>query len=307
MATYKVRYALLAPLVLLLVALAACGGASAPAAAPLNSETMTNDSMEKPDEAMTQDSMEKSDEPMTQDSMEKSGESMTQESMEKSDEAMTQESMEQTDEALTEDSMEKTGDAMTQDSMDQTDEAMTEDSMEKTGDAMTQDSMEKTDDAMTQDSMEQTDEAMTMSMNVLVLDFAGIKPLANGFHYEAWAIVGGVPVTTGKFNVNSSGELVDLSVGIIAGGAFRTPIDLSPATAVVITIEPDGDIDGIPADTHYVSGSVTNGSADLTVGDGAALGSDFSDASGVYILEIRPETPFYSDLGPQFVSGECRF
>ena len=242
-ATYKVRYALLAPLVLLLVALAACGGASAPAAAPLNSETMTNDSME------------------------------------------------QSGDALTEDSMEKTGDAMTENSMEQTDEAMTENSMDQTDEAMTQDSMEKSDEAMTEDSMDQTDEAMTMSMNVLVLDFAGIEPLANGFHYEGWTIVGGVPVTTGKFNVNSSGELVDLSGGIIAGGAFRTPIDLSSATAVVITIEPDGDIDGIPADTHYVSGSVTNGSADLTIGHGAALGSHFSDASGVYILATPTDGP----------------
>ncbi len=98
-------------------------------------------------------------------------------------------------------------------------------------------------------------------------------------------------MATGKFNVNSSGELVDLNGGLIAGGESRAPVDLSRATAVVITIEPDGDIDAIPADTHYFSGSVTNGSADLTVGHGAALGSDFSNASGVYILATPTDWP----------------
>ena len=139
--------------------------------------------------------------------------------------------------------------------------------------------------------MDKSADTMTMSMNVLVLDFSGIEPLANGFHYEGWAILGGVPVPTGKFNVNSSGGLVDLGGGIIAGGEFRAPIDLSRATAVVITIEPNGDNDAIPADTHYVSGSVTNGSADLTVGHSAALGSDFSNASGVYILATPTDGP----------------
>ena len=41
-------------------------------------------------------------------------------------------------------------------------------------------------------------------------------------------------------------------------------------------------------------------------------GNAHRDAIGIgltvkLVLEIRPETPFYSDLGPQFVSGECRF
>ena len=232
MATHKVRYALLAPLVLLLlVALTACGGASAPAAAPASSDAVSRDGAET------------------------------------------------------------SGDTMAKDSMEKTGDTMAKDSMEKTGDTMAKDSMERTGDAMTKDSMEKTGDAMTMSMNVLVLDFSGIEPLANGFHYEGWAIVGGVPVATGKFNVDSSGELVDLSGGLIAGGVFRTSIDLSRATAVVITIEPNGDIDAIPADTHYVSGSVTNGSADLTVGHGTALGSDFSNASGVYILATPTDGP----------------
>ncbi len=64
MATHKIRYALLAPLVLLLVALTACGSASAPADAPASSDTVSRESIEKPGDTMTKDSMEKSGEAM---------------------------------------------------------------------------------------------------------------------------------------------------------------------------------------------------------------------------------------------------
>ncbi len=118
----------------------------------------------------------------------------------------------------------------------------------------------------------------------LVLTFTGLEALAGGFHYEGWAIVDEAPVTTGKFNVDSSGGLVDLNGASIAGGAFETGVDLSGATAIVITIEPNGDVDAVPASTHIVAGAVTGGSASLSVGDGSALGDDFMGATGSYIL-----------------------
>lgn len=118
----------------------------------------------------------------------------------------------------------------------------------------------------------------------LVLTFTGLEALAGGFHYEGWAIVDGAPVTTGKFNVDGSGGLVDLNGASIAGGAFETGVDLSGATAIVITIEPNGDVDAVPASTHIVAGAVTGGSASLSVGDGSALGDDFMGATGSYIL-----------------------
>ena len=45
----------------------------------------------------------------------------------------------------------------------------------------------------------------------LTLNFTGLDPLANGFHYEGWAIIDGSPAPTGKFNVDGNGRLVDLS------------------------------------------------------------------------------------------------
>ena len=118
----------------------------------------------------------------------------------------------------------------------------------------------------------------------LRLSFTGLDPLANGYHYEGWAIVGGSPVTTGKFNVDAQGALVSTGGTAIAGGAFETRMDLGAATAIVITIEPSGDVDAVPTATHIMAGSVSGGSAVLTVGDGSALGNDFLSAAGDYIL-----------------------
>lgn len=121
-------------------------------------------------------------------------------------------------------------------------------------------------------------------LETLVLDFVGLEPLANGYHYEGWAIVGGAALTTGKFNVDGSGNLVTTAGAAIPGGEFETGIDLEGTSMIVITIEPSGDTDDIPADTHVLAGPVAAGTAALTVGDGAALGDDFLGATGDYIL-----------------------
>ena len=39
-------------------------------------------------------------------------------------------------------------------------------------------------------------------VETLDLQFSGLEPLTNGFHYEGWAIIDGSPVSTGKFNVD---------------------------------------------------------------------------------------------------------
>ena len=118
----------------------------------------------------------------------------------------------------------------------------------------------------------------------LALSLIGLDPLTNGYHYEGWAIIDGSPVATGKFNVNANGSLVDLAGAIIENGEFDTGVDLSGASAIILTIEPAGDRDTVPADTHYLSGGITNLAANLRIGHSAALGDNFANASGVYIL-----------------------
>ena len=118
----------------------------------------------------------------------------------------------------------------------------------------------------------------------LTVTFTGVEPLSNGFHYEGWAIIDGAAVGTGKFNIGSNGEIVDLAGNAITDGAFNVAADLGAATAIVLTIEPAGDVDANPSDTHYLAGTVENGAASLTTDHPAALGSDFLSAIGKYIL-----------------------
>jgi hypothetical protein len=101
-------------------------------------------------------------------------------------------------------------------------------------------------------------------------------------------------VATGKFNVDAGGALVTTSGAAIPGGAFDTGMDLGAATAIVITIEPSGDTDAIPADTHVLAGAVAAGASALTVGHAAALGSDFLSATGDFIL-ATPTTGAMTD------------
>lgn len=128
------------------------------------------------------------------------------------------------------------------------------------------------------------DDPVEPVLEILELSFTGLEPLANGYHYEGWAIIDGAPVSTGKFNVDGSGNLVTTSGAVIANNSFDTGMDLESTTKIVITIEPAGDTDAVPADTHVLAGPIAGAFGTLTVGDVAALGDDFLSATGNFIL-----------------------
>lgn len=115
---------------------------------------------------------------------------------------------------------------------------------------------------------------------MLTLDITGFPTLANGVHYENWAIIDDAPVSAGKFNVED-GAIVDLDGAAVE--AFPVP-GLDTASTIVITIEPAGDTDTVPSDTHFVAGDVVDGSAELSIAHPAALGTDFADALGTVLL-----------------------
>ena len=120
------------------------------------------------------------------------------------------------------------------------------------------------------------DDTMSPQRDILRLALAGVEPLANGFHYEGWAITASGPVSTGKFNVGSSGALVTVNGTTIANGEFPTDVDLDAATAIVITIEPAGDVDAVPAATKILAGALANRSASLQISATQALGTGFA-------------------------------
>jgi len=105
----------------------------------------------------------------------------------------------------------------------------------------------------------------------------GLPPLGHGFVYEGWLIVDGEPVTTGTFQVAADGSLTetDFTAEVSSTGAIG---------AFVLTIEPSPDPDPAPSAVHLLAGDFSAGAAFATVGHAAAIGSDFTSASGAYIL-----------------------
>ncbi|SDW89082.1 hypothetical protein SAMN05444411_102399 [Lutibacter oricola] len=118
----------------------------------------------------------------------------------------------------------------------------------------------------------------------LTLNISGLEDLGADYEYEGWLILADGPVTTGRFSVDGSGTLSQTN--------FTLNIEtLAAAEKFVLTIEPKVGDDPAPSDVHILAGDFVGNSSALTIGHGAALGNDFSTASGKYILA----TPTDSD------------
>lgn len=113
------------------------------------------------------------------------------------------------------------------------------------------------------------------SQTTLQLDFAGLEPLGSGFVYEGWLITSEGPVSTGRFALAESGSAPESVVDAE---------QLNDASAFVLTIEPESGDDPAPSATHVLAGSINGNTADLSIADGAALGSDFAASAGTFVL-----------------------
>ena len=122
---------------------------------------------------------------------------------------------------------------------------------------------------------EKDDNASTTSE--FTLDISGLEDLGDGFVYEGWLIVNGDAITTGTFDVTSSGALSQTSFTVDSD-------DLSSASTFVLTIEPSPDPDPAPSDVHILAGDFSGSAASLTIDHPAALNNDFAQSAGTYIL-----------------------
>jgi hypothetical protein len=115
----------------------------------------------------------------------------------------------------------------------------------------------------------------------LTVTFQNLGALGADYVYEGWLITPGGAVSTGRFTETT-------------GQTFTpTQADFDSATAYVLTIEPKTGDDPAPSKTHVVAGEFNNKSASLSIASSSALGSDFANAAGGFILE----TPTTSDSG----------
>lgn len=117
----------------------------------------------------------------------------------------------------------------------------------------------------------------TSTTQDLTLSLTGLEDLGSNYAYEGWLIVDGAPVSAGIFTVDANGTPSQTSFTLNTD-------DVASATAYVLTIEPSPDNDPAPSSTHILAGDFGTTDATLTVNHGAALGTDFTAATGGYIL-----------------------
>lgn len=114
------------------------------------------------------------------------------------------------------------------------------------------------------------------------LEFDGLEDLGDGFAYEGWVIVNGHPVSTGTFTIDENGSPSQTT--------FLFEAQRSQVGPFVLTIEPSPDPDPAPSDTHVLAGDFHGRRANLTAAHPAALGDDFSSASGSFILAVPSDS-----------------
>ena len=117
----------------------------------------------------------------------------------------------------------------------------------------------------------------------LSVSLSGLQKLGPGHLYEGWLITPAGPVSAGRFS-DPLGYTVEVDPALAAA-----------ATHYVLTIEPAKNDDPAPSATHVVAGPLVKGRAALSSADPAALGTDFAQAAGSFIL-ATPSSPAANDF-----------
>lgn len=136
----------------------------------------------------------------------------------------------------------------------------------------------------------------------LTLSFENLMPLDESTDgiYEGWAIINGMPVSTGVFNVDGAGQPVMPG----GGGPITFMVDnIGMASAIKISIEPVGDMDPAPSGLIVLSGEVH---AEGTMLSAAVPGLDMlMSSAGSYILATPSDNEVADpndDMGIWFLS-----
>ncbi len=114
------------------------------------------------------------------------------------------------------------------------------------------------------------------NQTLTLTDLKNLPELGSGFVYEGWLIVNQAPISTGRFNITA---------GVTTPAQFTVDSeDVENAEIFVLTIEPATDDDPMPSETKVIAGGVTGNSITADASHKAAIGSDFLDAAGSFIL-----------------------
>lgn len=125
-------------------------------------------------------------------------------------------------------------------------------------------------------------------LGLLNMEFTGLTDLGSDYAYEGWIIVDGAPITAGIFHVDEDGNLDKSS--------FETDaVSLNKATAYALTIEPFPDGDPAPSKVHILGGDFEGNESELTTEHPLAIGTNFTEASGSYLLGTPTDGSLDSD------------
>lgn len=127
------------------------------------------------------------------------------------------------------------------------------------------------------EEMEPTNNNPVSSNKTITANITGLEDLGADYVYEGWIIVNGAPVSTGTFTVDANGAMSASSFTVSEANALA-------ATAFVLSIEPAVDPDPAPSDVKLLGGPIANNAGTLSISHMAALGDDFSAATGEYIV-----------------------
>jgi len=118
----------------------------------------------------------------------------------------------------------------------------------------------------------------------LSLNVNNLPDLGDNYVYEGWIIVEDFPISTGTFTINDDGNPVPSAFNLDEDQVFE-------ADEFRITIEPSPDNDENPSGVVILAGDFDGNSAGLNIDHSAALGADFSDVSGSYVLQTPTDGP----------------
>lgn len=121
------------------------------------------------------------------------------------------------------------------------------------------------------------DDSPSVDTQAINLNFTGLEDLGSDYAYEGWIMVDGSPVSAGIFTVDANGTPSKTTFSLNAD-------DVAAATAYILTIEPSPDNDPSPSAVHILAGDFDGNDANLTVDHSAAIGTDFTAATGGYIF-----------------------
>jgi hypothetical protein len=128
-------------------------------------------------------------------------------------------------------------------------------------------------DSSSEDSSSTTS---SVPQRTITWELQHLEPLATGFVYEAWIIVDEEPISLARF------AIVDGRPDVTSGDVDEA--DASAATRFVVTIEPDPDETKLISGTKILAGNFEQETVALSISDEFALGTDFGDIVGGYVL-----------------------